>query len=368
MSYHSILFYVSGHGYGHARRSAEVIRALRGVAPDGNVYVRTAAPAGMFAGLVAGPVAPNHIDVPVVEQGPLAIDWVATLGAAADLLRRRRAVVAREVEAARELAPSLVVSDVPFLAGDVAAELGVACVAVSNFTWDWIYEPYRGCHPDGASVVRGARSSYGQMTALLRVPFGHDTDVFPQVIPVPLVARRATREREDVSRQLGLDSHDERPRVLVGMRGGVEGEALARAAASAPDFLFLKLDREDTPGAAPSQAENVRPVRLEAGLDFSDLLAASDIAVSKLGYGMIADCIAAGTRLVWPPRVGFREDEVTKVEAAKYMRMKEMEAEAFAAGEWGPALRAAMELPEPAETMPLDGADACAAALAGWVR
>ena len=365
MAYHSILYYVSGHGYGHARRSAEVIRALRDVAPGVNVYVRTAAPAGMFAGLTAGPVVPNAIDVPVIEQGPLAIDWNATLGAAADLLRLRRVVAAREVEAARELGPTLVVADVPFLAGDVAAALGVPCVAVSNFTWDWIYEPHRGRHPDGASVVRGTRSSYGQMAALLQLPFGHDTDVFPQVIPVPLVARRATREPGDVIRQLGIDPSDRRPRVLLGMRGGVGTETLARAAASAPDFLFLRLDREDAP---PAQAENVRPVRLEAGLDFSDLLAVSDVAVSKLGYGMIADCVAAGTRLVWPPRKGFREDEVTRVEAAKYLRMKEMPAEAFGTGEWGPTLRAVMELPDPPETMPLDGAAACAAALAGWVR
>src|SRR6185503_12078838 len=124
------------------------------------------------------PVRPAAIDVPVVERDPLSVDWRATLGGAADLLRRRRVIVAQEVEAARELAPSLVVADVPFLAGDVAAALGVPCVAVSNFTWDWIYEPHRSAHADGAAVVRGVRSSYAQMAALLQLPFGHDTGVF----------------------------------------------------------------------------------------------------------------------------------------------------------------------------------------------
>ena len=365
MAHHSILYYVSGHGYGHARRAAEVIRALRAVAPDVNVYVRTSAPAGMFAGLAAGRVVPNEIDVPTVEQGPLAIDWNATLAGAADLLRRRRVVVAREVEAVRELGPSLVVADVPFLAGDVAAALGAPCLAVSNFTWDWIYEPHRGRHPDGAAVVRGARSSYAQMAALLQLPFGHDTDVFPQVIPVPLVARQATREPADVVRELGLDAADGRPRVLVGMRGGVEGEALERAAEGAGDFLFLRLDRGEA--SPPARAGNVRPVRMGAGLDFSDLLAASDVAVSKLGYGMIADCIAAGTRLVWPPREGFREDDVTRVEAAKYLPMAEVPADDFRAGKWGEALRRVVALPDPPEQMALGGAVACAGFIAGWV-
>ena len=357
---HSIVYYVSGHGYGHARRSAEVIRALRAESPDVNVYVRTAAPAEMFRGLVAGPVVPSHIDMQVVERDPLAIDWPITLAGAADLLRRRRVAIAQEVEAVGGRGPSLVVSDVPFLAGDVTAALGVPCVAVSNFTWDWIFEPHRSAQPDGAAVVRGVRSSYAQMAALLQLPFGHDTDVFPQVMPVPLVARRATLEPFDVVRRLGLDAADTRPRVLVGMRGGVAGDALERAASEASDYLFLRLDRGE---AHPPASANIRPVRLEAGLDFSDLLAASDVVVSKLGYGMIADCIAAGTRLVWPPRQGFREDEVTKVQAPRFLRMAELPVESFHAGRWRETLDRAMALPEPAEEMPLDGAAACAAHL-----
>lgn len=359
MSHHSILYYVSGHGYGHARRAAEVIRAIRAEAPDVNVYVRTAAPAAMFRGLTAGPVVPGGIDVPIVERDPLSIDWHATLAAAADLLRRRRAIVAREAEAIGELGPSLVVADVPFLAADVAAALGVPCVAVSNFTWDWIFEPHRDDHPDGAAAVRGARSSYAQMAALLQLPFGHETDVFPQVIPVPLIARRATREPGDVLRHLGLDDTDRRPRVLVGMRGGVDPGALTRAAAAAPDFQFLRLDRDDDapPGGV---MPNLRPVRLDPSLDFSDLLAASDVVVSKLGYGMIADCIAAGTRLVWPPREGFREDLVTATEAPRYLRMERIPVEKFRSGDWRESLERVMTTPAPEEEMPTDGAAACA--------
>jgi UDP:flavonoid glycosyltransferase YjiC (YdhE family) len=359
---YSILYYVSGHGYGHARRSAEVIRALRAEAPDVNVYVRTAAPAEMFRGLVAGPVISSHIDTQVVERDPLSIDWPATLAAAADLLRRRRVAIAKEVEAVGGLGPSLVVTDVPFLAGDVAAVLGVPCVAVSNFTWDWVFEPQRSAHPDGAAVVRGVRSSYAQMAALLQLPFGHDTDAFPQVIPVPLVARRATLEPADVIRRLGLDAADMRPRVLVGMRGGVAEDALERAAAEASDYLFLRLDRGESVSPV---APNVRPVRLEAGLDFSDLLAVSDVVVSKLGYGMIADCIAAGTRLVWPRRVGFREDEVTEAQAPRFLRMGELPVESFHAGRWLETLDRVMALPAPPERMPLDGAAACARVIAG---
>lgn len=95
-------------------------------------------------------------------------------------------------------------------------------------------------------------------------------------------------------------------------------------------------------------------------LDFSDVMAISDVVVSKLGYGTIADCIANGARLVWPPRSGFREDEITMAQAPRYLRTTEMPPEQFHLGEWRPALERAMSLPRPLEQMPLDGAAACA--------
>ena len=92
------------------------------------------------------------------------------------------------------------------------------------------------------------------------------------------------------------------------------------------------------------------------------------MVVSKLGYGMIADCIAAGTRLAWPRREGFREDEVTEREAPRYLRMAEVPREEFRAGEWTPALNRTMALPPPTEQMPLDGAAACARIIVTQVR
>ena len=44
-----ILFYVSGHGFGHATRSAEVIRAFGNDHPEIAVRVVTTAPQRIFA-------------------------------------------------------------------------------------------------------------------------------------------------------------------------------------------------------------------------------------------------------------------------------------------------------------------------------
>ena len=39
----SILFYISGHGYGHVVRTGEVIRALQRIRPDWRILPRTEA-------------------------------------------------------------------------------------------------------------------------------------------------------------------------------------------------------------------------------------------------------------------------------------------------------------------------------------
>ncbi|MDH7570436.1 MAG: hypothetical protein QHJ73_12720, partial [Armatimonadota bacterium] len=44
-----VLFYVGGHGFGHAARSAEVVRLL--TARGRTVWVRTTAPARFFSGI-----------------------------------------------------------------------------------------------------------------------------------------------------------------------------------------------------------------------------------------------------------------------------------------------------------------------------
>ena len=71
----SVLFHISGHGYGHARRMSQVIAALIAADPGVAIHVRTAAPARIFAGLLpADHVSATAIDAGAAEHSPLEID------------------------------------------------------------------------------------------------------------------------------------------------------------------------------------------------------------------------------------------------------------------------------------------------------
>jgi L-arabinokinase len=336
----TLAYYVSGHGFGHARRSAQVLRALRARRGDLDLLVRTAAPASIFAGIEGVRVsAPEpDFDSGVVERDLLSIDGAASMRRLAETLSRRAELVAAEAAFLRESGASFVAADIPFLAADAAEAAGLRSVAVGNFTWDWIFEPYATAAT--RPLIDAIRESYGKMDGLLQLPLAHGVDCFRAVTPVPLVAGQSTADRAETLGRLGLDAADRRPRVLVAVRGGISREVLVDVAKGAADLVFVAVQRVD---GAPANLKCVDGGRV----DFTDLLAACDAVVSKVGYGILSDCMANGVALLYPPRVGFREDEISVEQSPRFMRMRGLPAADFAAGRWAPHLTALLDQPAP---------------------
>jgi hypothetical protein len=360
----TVLFYVSGHGFGHAVRAAEVMRALGEHHPDMRVLVRTAAPDGMFAGLPAlsRDVMPVEIDSGVSERnGILSIDKEATVGRLKALIVQCDNIVASESKFVAREAISLIVADIPFLPGEIAQGVGIPCIAIGNFTWDWIYEPYLEEQSSGAACLARIRRGYAAMECYLKLPFSHSTEVFRDVIDVPLITRNVRRHREDILKNLGVG--DQRPRVVYAMRSPRSLECLARAASESPDWFFFYF--------APPQAgmpENTRPVSLNDELSFVDVLTVCDCVVSKLGYGILADCISTHTAILFPPRIGFREDDILVPSAYKYLQACELPIEDYESGEWSSHLQRLATMTEPKHSLATDGAVTCADVLARQAR
>lgn len=337
-----------------------MIRELVSLAPNLTIHIRSTAPPRVFEPLPVGWVRASAIDVGLVEKDPFTIDREASMSRLLAFMERRRAIIAEEVAVVRQLRPALIVADIPFLAGDVAAETGVPCVGISNFTWDWIYENLFGDDPRYAAVSGSISESYAKFSSLLELPFGKTCPAIVRKIRVPLIALQSRREPGDILTQLGIASDDRRPRALVGTRGSLASEILFRAAADAGEFLFLC--PHETAGSLPPNAVGFA---LGANLDFSDVLRISDVVVSKLGYGMISECICAQVRLVWPPRDGFVEDDFVAAQAPAFVPMLRMPMENYWAGRWGKSLRSAMKLPPSEQVMATDGARVCASRLLG---
>lgn len=337
--------YVSGHGFGHATRTCEVLRVLRGLSAGAPVTVVSAAPEWLFRRVLGDDLAFRALecDVGLAQRGALEIDEPETVRAWREFAATWEARVATEAAWLRDQAASAVLADVPPLAFAAAAQAGVPCVGLANFSWDWIYRHYAGRQPELGGAAQVCARAYAHAELLLRLPFAGDLSVFPRIEDVGLVARQPRVPRDEARRRLGWDA---REAVLLSFGGlGLPGFD-PRVLEHTPGFRFVL----PADGAGlPSHVEAAPTARL-LGLElaYEDLVGAVDVVVTKPGYGIVSDCIGAGTRLLYTERGDFPEYPILVAEMAAFLASEPLDTEGLYAGRLGPALERVLARPLPA--------------------
>jgi L-arabinokinase len=373
----TIAFYVSGHGFGHASRDIEVLNELGRRHPEITVIVRTSAPRWIFDLTLTRPVdwRPKESDTGVVQLDSLRLDARETIRQAEAFHAALDEDAAREAAWLREQDATLVVGDIPPLAFAAAAQAGIRSVALGNFTWDWIYAGYPEQLSPSARLVERLRDAYSHAALALRLPMAGGFDMFSRVVDLPFIARRSTRRPADVRRQLQLA--DDRPLVLLSFGGyGLSQIDLMRLSKLVGYTIVTTSDvtanrrTDDPPGLArmllPANIEQVDERALySSGLRYEDLVAAVDIVVTKPGYGIIAECIANNTAILYTSRGQFVEYDVLVREMPRWLRCQFISNEDLLGGRWQDALDRLRKAPPPPERIATDGAERAVEWIAG---
>ena len=351
----TLLFYVSGHGFGHAVRCALVIEAALAMAPNTRVVVRSSAPSWLFPPRAECDLV--DVDVGVVQVDGLRLDEEETLRRVEAYLRGFDDLVESEVAWARGQGVRCVVGDIPPLAFAVAARLGVPGVGLANFSWDWIYDAYVVARPAQRWIVERLRALYGEATLLLRLPFSGDLSAFPAVEDVPLVARPSRISREEARRRHGLPA--DATVVLLSFGGfdyrDIDFDALAKI----DEALFLAT-------SGPSGVPNLRV--LGRARQYHELVQAADVVVTKPGYGIVADCLACRTRVLYTSRGNFPEypilvDALERLAPSLFIPQEDLRA-----GRLRPYLRRLLAMDRPWQPVRMDGAEVAARRLLDLAR
>ena len=328
-----IALYVSGHGYGHMTRACEVLAEVRLGAPDVPLAVAGDIPERLVRRALPGSLIFRKItcDVGLVQRDALHIDEPATAARCQDFESTWEARVAAEASFMREAGVRLVVGDIPPLAFAAAARAGLPSVALGNFSWDWIYRHLSAREPGLAASADLAAAAYRRAALLLELPFAGDLSVFSHREPVGLVARRPRVAREEARRRLGLDG---RPAVLLSF-GGLGLPALDQGLPpGTQEFRWLR----------PADVDD----RMEAlGLTYPDVVHAVDVVVTKPGYGIVTDAIAAGTRVVYTERGDFPEYPILVEGMRRHLACVHVSNADLLAGRIEDPVRRVLEMPVP---------------------
>ncbi len=361
----TIVFYISAHGFGHASRDVEVINALLAIDPDLEIVVRTAASRWLIELTVRGPLRYHRVecDTGIVQLDSLRLDERETIRRARQFMSELPAYVDAEGLWLAANDARLVVADIPALGVAAGAAAGLPVAALGNFSWDWAYAAY----PGSEDVVARIQDAYAKADLALRLPMWGGFDAFPRVVDLPFVARHSQREAADTRRALGLPS-DHRL-VLVSFGGyGVEGidlDALSRlqgyvalVSASVP----VGPDRRPLAevGRHGSLVPIDEPAMYAAGYRYEDLVRAVDVVVTKPGYGIIAECLANDTALLYTSRGPFIEYDVLVEAMPRFVRARFIDHDDLFAARWTPHLDKLLAQPPPPERPRTNGAEEAA--------
>ena len=96
------------------------------------------------------------------------------------------------------------------------------------------------------------------------------------------------------------------------------------------------------------------------GLAYEDLVAASDVVVTKPGYGIVSECIANDVPLLYTSRGRFADYDVMVAEMPRVLRSRYISQDDLIAGRWREPVEALVKQPLPSERPSTNGADVAA--------
>ena len=354
-----LCYYVTGHGFGHAIRTTQILRVLP---PGLPLMLKTTAPERLFREELPGRdfqyVAAEY-DCGCLQSDSVTVRRRDTLTRYAEIARRNAAHLAEEVEFLHRHGIRCVASDIPAFPLHAAREAGVPGVAVANFTWHDIYTEYVHT-PDDDALLRQMASEYAAATLACLTPLCVPTvgDVFPHSERVPLVARRGRPIRGALTGILGIPEDKHLALLYLGGWGmDIDWPALERWG----DWVFL-VDRP-----LPQPVANARA--FDPGhLSYADVAASVNAVVSKAGYGTLTECIANSVPLIYLPRHGFAEHEALVLGMNSWGGGVEMSESDFFAGRWGASLDQALSCRPATDAFAINGAEVIARKLEEYSR
>ena len=313
MSY-TFAYYVSGHGFGHATRSSEVIRELAAHPATKHVHIcatvppflfdRPAIPKTTYRKLKRGP------DAAAVQKDGATMDVRATLQRFRTFMEDDYPqFVAEETRWIETERVDMVLADAPFAVCRAAANAGVPAALIANFLWDDIYRDMLAMGEfgeDGVSVmqklVEQATLDYKVAKCVLRWPGWIDMVAFAtetaipleratflclsdqtkahlldmKLIELPLLARASIRPRQVIRQHLKADLLPENKLLLVAF-GGHSFSDIKELLKIAPVGWTVSLVAHPS-AAIPSDWINVSPDDVYV----PDMIEAADVVVGKL--------------------------------------------------------------------------------------
>lgn len=345
----SIAYYITAHGYGHGVRSLDIIRALMNRYPDSAVHLVTCLPEDFLLNrLPRAPssIRPAALDVGMVQLDSVRVNVKATLERVLDLVARRKDLREAEVQWQQSVHAGVVVCDIPSIPLEAARIRGVPSLAVGNFSWDWIYEPFVKQDARWLEAVHLFQQGYRQADFLLRIPFAAPMTAFACQRDINLLSQPGSPARAEIAAALSCDPG--KPWILSSFTSLELNEAALNRIRSLSDWEFFTVKPMEWGG------QNLHAVDREE-FGFDTLLASCDAVLTKPGYGILSECVVNRKPIIYTEREDFAEYPVLEAALKKHLKHVHIPGKMLYGGNLEASLLAIADAPEPLEPVAAGG-------------
>jgi UDP:flavonoid glycosyltransferase YjiC (YdhE family) len=226
------------------------------------------------------------------------MDLDATFQACRDLHNHMPALLQQEVGFIKEHGIDLIIGDIPPACFEIAARAAIPSVAITNFTWDVIYQAYAIRQPGFVPLVEEMKRFYSKAMLALTLPYPCDMSVFPCREAIPWISRVSALTRSQARAVFGLPPT---ATIVLLSFGGLGLDQLPwQRLNEITEFHFVAT-------TASGRSRGNLQVLDVAQRRYDDLLRAVDVIVTKPGYGIVADVLAHQVPILYTDRGEFPE-------------------------------------------------------------
>jgi hypothetical protein len=288
---------ISKHGFGHLSQVSTVLNELAGAGCKFAAHIRSPLPKATISAWLKIPF--RHIqtedDIGMRMCDALEVDKTASFQAYASMHFNWDRKVQRLGQNMRDEGVSLVLADVPYLPLAAAQSVGVPTIAMCSLNWADVVECY---FPEQVGWVQKIRSIYQNTDVFLVPEPGMDMPWLANQRRIDPVGRLGVSHRAQMDRCIGLAG--DVSLVLVGMGGMHHPLDLSRW----PSRVNGKPVHYLVPEGLRGQVSNCS-VATDLPFGYVDLMAYSDLVITKPGYGMFVEAAAAGVPVLYVRREGW---------------------------------------------------------------
>lgn len=180
------------------------------------------------------------------------------------------------------IAADVIVSDIVEEAGHVAEILNKPSVAITHFTWSWLF---RKLDNRFSQITGHLQESLGKISEFWYPPFSKEPEHFPNSKSINIIAR-VPQSRELIRKQLGLTPKSKFVLIAGGTTQVWKGIFENLDILKNSEYKFLS----DISNALGQNRHVPNPHRLH------DYINAADLVVSRGGFGTISETLAYGVK------------------------------------------------------------------------